>query len=369
MAKLTNYIGERKALVFPVMCDGYLQIDYSQEIAQENHGIFGHDDSLTFEAIITPYDLNGLGYKFADTNNPASESGVTNSVKTFPALQTFNVTPGNYQSHLYRDQTARISDKMVIFHNDSFEVYLQNTTLTNQNQPAEYKMGMKVQIGTVTDTLLSNEVFTSATTQAISSSSATYTGLDDTTFITTAAANVITHLPGTDNFEMSGANDADNYFYIGQELFYLVGGQFVSIGQVILVDTVGKTVTMNAPVPFDLTGAIMYTHSNKEAPYLLTSAHIAATYDVTNGNMSLYYNGELVGKAVHSNFTNGNFSIEPDDCYIAQDPNIGSTTQFFGELHELAMLSEVKTEFNTLYTLAPNYRNILLYYQFEEVDL
>ena len=55
------YIGEKNALTFPVMCDGYLKIDYSDEVATQDYGFFSHADSFTVEAIITPFDINGTG--------------------------------------------------------------------------------------------------------------------------------------------------------------------------------------------------------------------------------------------------------------------------------------------------------------------
>jgi len=365
---LNTYIGQKKALIFPVMCDGYLQIDHSQEIAGVNHGIFGYNDSFTIEAIITPYDINGLGYKFADTNNPAGASGVTNSVKTMPAVQTYNTTVTSYQSHLYRNQTSRITDKMIIFHSDSVELYLLNSTLTNQNQPAEYKIGFKVKLGATTQTLESDAIFTSKVLQYKNSATVAYESRDDTITTTPAAANVNTHTAGQNNFEMTGANDADNYFFVGQELFILSSGVPTSIGKVTAVDSSGKTVTLNAVVADSIASTNLLTHADREAPYLLSSAHVAATYDIANGRMNIYYNGELLTSVKHSNF-GSDFAIEPEDAYLGQDPSVGSSTQFMGELHEFAFLKEVKTEYNSLHTLAPNYRNILLYYQFGEPDL
>lgn len=440
MTDLTTYIGEKKALVFPVMCDGYLQIDYTEEVAQENYGIFGHDSSLTIETILTPYDVNGLGYKFADKDNPDGESGVTNSQKTLPASQsggtgvppivvdstcdttngstnvtmnsTANVTVGavvigsgipsnttvtsitngttfvisnaatatatnititfgTRQSYLYRNHTERITHKMVLFHNDGLEFYLLNNTTTNQNQPAEYQMGLKVLVGSTTDTLESISVFSPKTLHHNSTSSSYYHGNNDSVKVVTAEANVAVagHTPSSAIFTMDGANDSDNYFFVGQNLFVSVSGTLTSIGSVAGVETTGKDVTMDAPIPFDASGMTLYTDAKKEAPYLLSSNHLAATYDATNGNMSIYFDGELIATKIHSGFSSGAFVIEPNDCYIGQDPNTGISTQFMGELHEFAILKGTKTEFNSLYTLAPNYRNILLYYRFEETDL
>ena len=56
------FIGERKSLVFPVMSYGYLRVDYDDEVADQNYGLFDHDEAITIQTILTPYDVNGYGY-------------------------------------------------------------------------------------------------------------------------------------------------------------------------------------------------------------------------------------------------------------------------------------------------------------------
>ena len=60
----STYIGQNKSLVFPVMCSGYVTLDYSDNIVDDAgtdnvYGIWDDYDSFTFEAIITPYDVVG----------------------------------------------------------------------------------------------------------------------------------------------------------------------------------------------------------------------------------------------------------------------------------------------------------------------
>ena len=90
MIKMSNYriyAGNKKALVFPIMGDGYVHLDYSKHIpkgpdgasySESTHGI-GIDetaddddakyglwslaDSFTMEGIITPFDVNGFGHR------------------------------------------------------------------------------------------------------------------------------------------------------------------------------------------------------------------------------------------------------------------------------------------------------------------
>jgi len=94
MSNYRIYAGNKKALVFPIMGDGYVHLDYSKHIpkgpdavdndgdgladAQNNagigidetdddddakYGLWSLADSFTMEGIITPYDVNGFGHR------------------------------------------------------------------------------------------------------------------------------------------------------------------------------------------------------------------------------------------------------------------------------------------------------------------
>jgi len=72
------YSEGKKSLVFPIMGDGYVHLDYSKHIPHSNHstdgttvefvgtgepyGLWGHKDSFTIEAVVTPYDVNGFAW-------------------------------------------------------------------------------------------------------------------------------------------------------------------------------------------------------------------------------------------------------------------------------------------------------------------
>ena len=62
------YSGDKKSLVFPIMGDGYVHLDYSKHIphdptaTEEAYGLWGHKSSFTIEGIVTPYDINGFGW-------------------------------------------------------------------------------------------------------------------------------------------------------------------------------------------------------------------------------------------------------------------------------------------------------------------
>ena len=76
----TAHVRESRALVFPVMCNGYLQLDYSESnTSNYKHNLWGHkDEGFTFEAIVSPYDVNGIGHRTSglgrldSTNTPPS---------------------------------------------------------------------------------------------------------------------------------------------------------------------------------------------------------------------------------------------------------------------------------------------------------
>ena len=87
MSNYRIYAGNKKALVFPIMGDGYVHLDYSKHIpkgpdgaaySESTHGIevdetaddddakyglWSLADSFTMEGIITPYDVNGFGHR------------------------------------------------------------------------------------------------------------------------------------------------------------------------------------------------------------------------------------------------------------------------------------------------------------------
>ncbi len=156
----TAHVGESRALVFPVMCDGYLQLDYSENSnSNYKHNLWGHkNEPFTFEAIVTPYDVNGVGHR-------TSGQGRLDSTKTPPSpnlsLDDHADSTSNYQSVAYFG-SGRNTHKMMLFHNPYFQFYLENTTTTNFNQPAEYKLVCKLVSGTKTHTVESDAVITAS---------------------------------------------------------------------------------------------------------------------------------------------------------------------------------------------------------------
>ena len=195
-------VGENKSLVFPVMCYGHLTIDYDKEISNRGtvsttdditYGIFGHDDSFTVAAIITPYDVNGLGADLLGNSGSGlhafSPSGIKDSKKTLPSQQRDTYTIGstaiysgnstssysnaktNLQSYNYLSTTGtneRYNHEMMIFYNTNVQLSLLNATpspdsstdFIHSNQPSEYKIKFTVVAGG-SDTLTSDVIITS----------------------------------------------------------------------------------------------------------------------------------------------------------------------------------------------------------------
>ena len=156
----TAHVGDTRALVFPVMCNGYLQLDYSENSnSNYKHNLWGHkDEGFTFEAIVSPYDVNGIGHR-------TTGLGRLDSTKTPPSpnllLDDHADTTSNYQSVSYFG-SGRNTHKMMLFHNPNFQFYLENTTSSNFNQPAEYKLVCKLISGSKTHTVETDAVITSS---------------------------------------------------------------------------------------------------------------------------------------------------------------------------------------------------------------
>ena len=88
MSNYRIYAGDKKALVFPIMGDGYVHLDYSKHIPtgadssssseggievtdtvdndDAKYGLWAHKSSFTMEGVITPYDINGFGHRLGN---------------------------------------------------------------------------------------------------------------------------------------------------------------------------------------------------------------------------------------------------------------------------------------------------------------
>jgi len=281
------FAGDTKALVFPVMCDGYIKLDYSGGDTSKNEeetelalrgGFWGHQGNFSIEAVITPYDVNGYGTNSVD----GVDVGIVASEKTPPSLNadvTTTATKNKYQSFKYFGEIyTRRFQKMMIFHNSNFSFYLENNIVGssnsntfNINQPAEYRLVVKVN-----NTLVMSE-------------------------------NVIT------------ANDTLYGYY---DEFGLYEGT-----------TTSQTLSGGS-----------YVSQPKEALYLEGLYKVGCSY--ANGAVRLYINGNMVKEQI----TTGTFNFAPSDSFIGQN-GTNTNTQFAGELYEICMYKRTDpTETNNTLT-------------------
>ena len=81
MSNYRVYTGDKKSLVFPIMGDGYIHLDYSKHIptdSEEPYGLWGHKDSFMIETIVTPYDVNGFGWSIGGDYETGAGNAGTN---------------------------------------------------------------------------------------------------------------------------------------------------------------------------------------------------------------------------------------------------------------------------------------------------
>ena len=130
----------------------------------------GHDGSFAIEAIITPYDVNGHG------SIASGVHGVLDSTKTPPyPSDDYGNREANYHSVSILKETNYLTQKMMIFYNEKLKLYLQNTTLSSYNQPAEYKI-----VAEIKDSLGATHTF--ATDTVISASNTLHDYYDETAY-------------------------------------------------------------------------------------------------------------------------------------------------------------------------------------------
>jgi len=371
--------GKKRSLVFPVMCNGFVKLDYSDNVVDTNsdgdtsndiaYGIFDHQGSFTFEAIVTPYDINGYGRQSHNGSIPS----FTLSKKIMPS-NSHQSTPSEYQSELYLPVTGgRLTHEMRIFSNDKFSVSLLNATSFNENQPAEYKIKVSMNIGGSTQTFTT----TSAVITANKSSMLKWSSTSDTEGFDSNGRRTFDLLGSTASH--SGAviglsGTVENQCHANQELFIRDGFTFTSIGTIASIN--GTTdVTLNASYSPTLSnGTKVFIHSRKEASYINNTYHIACTYTQSSNRINIFLNGINVLSTKHTQ--SGTFAFGRTDSFIGANGTGATGTlsaitnkQFMGEMHEMSILNIPKTTFANKETLLPSLNNTLLYLRFEEIDL
>ena len=364
--------GKQRALVFPVMCNADVKIDYSDNVPDSaddvGYGIWSHSGDFTFESIITPYDING-----APTASLRGRT-LTNTKKIKP-----NTVPDNtgLEGNVYLSATNSLAYEMRIFSSTNFYIGLKNTTTTTANQPAEYKIlvGIKLSSGAVQEFLTDSAVILPTKNKSWTYSTSSLSGFNQEGRIEyEIAATLDSAFSSGGSVLTCSAVDA-NTISDDEPLFIRNGYDFTTIGTVNSTDTSANTITLSSAYGANIADeTLIYRRTYADPTYINNSFHIACTYAESPKELRIYLNGLLVKTATHGQ--SGTFSFEDEDLYIGANGNrevgVGSCVenkQFMGEMHEMCLSSVIRRRFPTITTLLPNYNDTLFYFRFEEVDL
>jgi hypothetical protein len=319
------YLGNSKALVFPVMSDGYLKIPYADSnISTSKGNLWNLSEGFVIEALITPYDVNG---------NATDE--VLTSTKTVPIGTTNSTQSGTYFG------TGRHSHKMMLFYNTKFQLYLENTTVHNKNQPAEYRIGVGVD-GLSSDITTPTLIRPVNTLHGYYDENGYYNDMSTSLTLlqadSTVSGNTIT---------LTSSNVSK--LATGSEIFNANG---VSLGTV----TIASSTTITVADASNHTAKI-YVSQPKEAFYVEQIYKITCVYHY-GGSIQIMLNNQQIGRYDAP----ASFSFNASDCFIGKD-GTNKNTQFMGELYEIALYKGSKAS-PTLVTLTPSYSSIMFYYRF-----
>jgi hypothetical protein len=381
-------LSKQRGICFPIMCNAFIRIDYSDNIPDTSsdgsttddigYGLWAHTGSFTLESVVTPYDINGYGKMEAYGSGRVLPS-IPNSKKIMPSNWDSSSSYGaNRESQLYMPVLDRLSHNMTIFNNTNFWFGLVNTTLHNENQPAEYKLRVRISLPTG-----GIEEFDSPTCiKAAYDRNYIYTSL----FNNFNGNGRINHLKigqgtsVTSNTNIQGVFDTTNVFTGSKlELFargtYQNKSTYHSLGYVTSsnVTQLGVSTALSAEIQ-TLIGATadIYIRGDTEPSYINDAFHLAVAYNDLGKSLDFYCNGRLL--STHTHTGSNSFVFDKSDCTIGSiSTSSGADTantnkQFMGELHELSIISTYKNEFSSLFNLLPNYENTLLYLRFEEID-
>jgi len=391
-------LGKQQGLVFPVMCNACIKIDYLDNIpdiesdglttTDQPYGLWGNTGSFSFDAIITPYDVNGSGAQ----SSGASNTYVHDSKKTMPdgdlATQYLHI---EVSSASLTTKIPRGEHKMAIFHNSYLKIYLVNSVgtvlesgthiSTTQNNPAAYKLQAVLTTGSTTTTLTSDEVIIgpSIAHNILYDTDFQYGGMDaDGRFVKNYIDLI---LSGNDNRDGTITASAASKYYLGQELFTRDGFNYTSLGTVTAISS--STITLSATPPSDISLQRIYEHAPRETPYVDNSYHVGVTYNQQGKKLSLFFDGREIKSTNHTDTTI--FQLALEDCFIGSNGSnlyesagrahttimstAGQNNQFMGVIHEMSMTSLPANSFNGGGSLSPTYEKTLFHLTFEEVDI
>tara|TARA_R110000744_G_scaffold2411_1_gene9798 strand:+ start:5427 stop:6623 length:1197 start_codon:yes stop_codon:yes gene_type:complete len=394
------YVGNQKCLVFPIMCNAYVKIGYTENIPDVEgtpsdttddipYGLWAHEGSFSFEAIVTPYDING-------ETNPRDRVASVVTEQVMPA----NITSANRFSHAYLPQGDRANYEMLIFYNSKFSISLVNDTPNGtasnsiytgyiSNSPAEYKIRVSY-YDSSTVTIDSSTVFVASKERLEELGNNRYNNslegfnedgfreFDDIGHAGESITNANTFIVGLN----SGGFP---YVPITSEIFTKSGFDFTSIGRVTGYGNGNQFVFAdNLSISNQ---DRLFVESYKEPKYVHDTHHIAVSYNEISKRTSIYYNGVLVGSGLRAS-SSPVFVLDRSDIIIGRNTASANDTpsggifdpqwtankadtakQFMGEMHEMSFERENKSKYTHLNTLVPKYSETLLYLRFEEEDL
>ncbi len=371
------FIGKQKSIVFPIMCNSHLLISYSENIPDINatpsdttddipYGLWGLEGSFTFEAIITPYDINGMGNA---------------GLRGRSALQTGErIMPQGGAGKLseeYLPVANRYGHEMCLFHNDNFRITLVNATTNNNNQPAEYKIKVYLTIGSTQETFLSDVVISPSSSRVWKYGDAhtnyNYSGFDTNDRIIYDSVGSITSSYSSGTTVLLDTHSTRTHaetYYIGQSLYIRDGFTYTKIGTVSNVG--GAYIQLNTGYSASITaGTEIYTETLKEPTYVDNMHHVAVSFNGTKNTILMFYNRRLIFSGEHTK--KSSFSFARTNCLLGQisetDSGASANKQFMGEIHELSIERGAKQEITFTNSLFPEMDETLLYLRFEEVDL
>lgn len=362
-------IGKQRGLIFPVMCNGHVRIDYSDNVPSTSdnlaYGIFSHTGSFTFESILTPYDINGVG-QYSATARPT----VTATKKVMPSAIFSDASSADPQSNEYMPIANRLVHEMNVFSSTNLTIALVNATVHNENQPAEYKIKVTIKLGTTDYTVTTDSTVINATSGfGWFYTADTLEGFDKNGRITHVVGGVTDGSNSTTTVPVASTAK----FHVGQEVFTRSGFDFTSLGTIASINSGVSIVLNTTPSSSISTSTNIFISAYKDASYINNQYHISCSYNEIGKEVRIYLDGILVKKQVIS--TSDAFSMAQEDYYIGASSNNGTGTesaiankQFMGELHEMSMVNTIKKQFFTN-NLLPNLDDTLFYFRFEEVDV
>jgi len=367
--------GKQRSLVFPVMCNARVKMDYSSNIPDiegtpsdttddTGFGIWGHTGTFTFESVITPYEINGIVFSGSLPDTKSSHKIMPNGAAT-----------ANSESHLYLSTTARLTHEMMIFYNTNFQVSLVNDTDHLYGQPAEYKIRVRLKLGSTTDTYTTGKVISASEGKMLvyDDLGSDNAGFDKSGRLKFRQATTGS-TPGTSPFNTLHVASTTQFVDVNaQEVFYRSGFDFLSLG--VITNISGSVLTITNPNDVSLSvGTPIYLKAYPLPNYINDSFHIACVFEELSKTLNIYLNGKLLSTNTHSD--SGAFTFDRSDIYLGSNGSdltgAGSATtnkQFMGEMHELAITKAQRKRFPYVLNLLPNYDDTLLYLRFEEVDL